>query len=251
MHIQRLEGYAAALVVAGTAAIAQPAGDGTLVQYGTMREAIGHQKSEGRVHLSEIVAKPHFYGIAALEGLGGEITVFDSSPTVTRVGAGRALSAVDGGDLQATLLAGAYVPSWRAHTIDNAIPAGEEFDDAVRTAASDAGVDTSKPFVFTADGEFHDVRLHVINGACPLHARLHDSEIPDAQKPFEAEFATLRGRIVGIYAEDAVGKLTHPDTSTHVHVIFQDEASGEIVTGHVERIGLPARATLNVPRVQP
>lgn len=253
MHIDRLKlFYSTIVVVAGIGAAAvsvvgQEAWDGKIVQYGTMREAIGQQQSEGRVQLAGVAAKSHFYGVAALEGLKGEITFIDSSPTVTAVSGDGTLSMVEGKDLQATMLAGAYVPSWREHALEGDVAAAD-FDAAVHDAAAKAGMDSSKPFVFTANGEFTDVRLHVIHGACPMHARMQKIELPTEQQPFEGEYATIRGKIVGIYAEDAVGKLTHPATSTHVHLVFKDPASGQTVTGHVERIGLLKGAVLNLPQ---
>lgn len=251
MRFARFKGYfSASMMVMGiaatTAVTAQETWNGTLVQYGTMHEAIGQNKSEGRVELSAVTSKHHFYGIAALENLKGEITIFDSNPTVTEVGKDHALAAVDGSGRKATLLAGAYVPSWRECTVEAETPAAE-FDGAIQNAAAKAGVDSSKPFVFTAEGEFTDVRLHVINGACPMHAKKQKVEIPKEKEPFEGEFAAVRGRIVGIYARDAVGKLTHPNTSTHVHLIFTDEKTGQTMTGHVERLGLPKGATLRLP----
>ena len=148
--------------------------------------------------------------------------------------------------LNATLLAGAYVPAWRSQAIEEDVSAAE-FDRVVHEAALKADVDTSMPFVFTAEGEFSDARVHVINGACPMHARRNNVEIPEAQRPFEGDYKRIRGRLVGVYAENAVGKLTHARTSTHVHIIFEDEALGLRVTGHVESIGLVKGTTLNLP----
>jgi hypothetical protein len=84
-----------------------------------------------------------------------------------------------------------------------------------------------------------------------MHARLRNIELPREQTPFEGRFKSIRGRMVGIYASDSVGKLTHPDTSTHVHLIFKDDASGEEATGHVEAAGLAKGAVLKLPRVAP
>lgn len=253
MVIDRLKPICCALVMAGvintaaTTVIGQEPWNGKMVRYGTMHEALGEQKSEGRVKLADIAAKPHFYGVAALEGLKGEITFVDSDAVVTAVGADRKLSPVEANGLQATLLAGAYVPSWQERNIDQDVPA-TDFDRAVRQAASEAGIDTSQPFVFTALGEFSEVRLHVINGACPMHARRQKSELRADERPFEAGYARIRGTLVGIYAEDAVGQFTHPGTATHVHLIFKDEASGTLMTGHVEQIGLSKGMALRLPQ---
>jgi alpha-acetolactate decarboxylase len=225
---------------------AEESWDRTLVQYGTMHEAIGQQHHQGRVVLNALVDHPHFFGVAAVEKLEGEITVFDSDATITGVTADGKLESIRGQDIQATLLVGAYVPAWTEYKVESDVPPAG-FDDRIRDAASDAGIDVSKPFVFTIEGEFNDVRVHVINGACPMHARMKNIELPQEQKPFEGNYQTVRGRLVGVYASDAVGKLTHPDTSTHVHLIFEDDASGKMATGHVEQVGLAKGAVLKLP----
>jgi alpha-acetolactate decarboxylase len=234
------------LVALALAVGAMAAGEGTLVQYGTMREAIGQKQSQGRVALADLAGKEHFYGVGALEGLKGEVTFMDSQPTVTGVTDDGKLAGMDGAALQATMLAGASVPAWRERAIETDTPPAD-FDRVVRDAAVAAGMDAAKPFVFALEGEFTDVRLHVIHGACPMHARMQKIELPKDQRPFEGEYGAIRGKLVGIYAEDAVGKLTHPATSTHVHLVFTDEASGATVTGHVERAGIAHGATLRLP----
>jgi alpha-acetolactate decarboxylase len=252
MTIHRLKWnrVAIACAVCGVAALsgfAKEGADGALVQFGTMREAIGQQQHQGRVALSTLVNQPHFFGVAALEKLEGEITVFDSDVTVTGVTAEGTLAAVSAKDAQATLLVGAYVADWTERTVDEDTPAAG-FDDLIRDAARHSNIDVAEPFIFTIEGAFSDVRMHVINGACPMHARLKNIELPKEQAPFEGEFKSVRGRVVGVYASDAVGKLTHPATATHVHLIFRDDASGQTATGHVEQIGLAKGAVLKLPR---
>ena len=250
IHRSKWNRVVIACAVCGVAALsgfANESADGALVQFGTMHEAIGQQQHQGRVALNTLVNQPHFFGVAALEKLQGEITVFDSDVTVTGVTAQGTLAPVPGDDLEATLLVGAYVSAWTERTLEGDTPPAD-FDNVIRDAAARANVDVSQPFVFTLEGEFSDVRMHVINGACPMHARLKNIELPKEQTPFEGEFQSVRGRVVGIYASDAVGKLTHPATSTHVHLIFKDEGSGQTATGHVEEIGLAKGAVLKLPR---
>ena len=236
----------AILGLGALSSLAQESWDGTLVQYGTMHEAIGQQHYQGRVVLNTLIDQPHFFGVAALEKLKGEITVFDSDATITDVTAEGKLESIGERDVQATLLIGAYVPAWTEYKVKSDVPPAG-FDDRIRDAAVKAGIDVSKPFVFTVEGKFSDVKMHVINGACPMHARMNNIELPPEQKPFEGEYRSISGRLVGVYASDAVGVLTHPGTSTHVHLIFEDEASGEKATGHVEHVGLAKGAILKLP----
>ena len=222
---------------------------GTMVQFGTMHEAIGQQHHQGRVRFADLLKRPHFFGVAALEGLHGEATVFDGQVTVTTVDdQGRLLP--DKGstsERQATLLIGAYVDSWTVHPLTEDV-AADRFDQFVADMATKAGLKIDRPFMFTVSGDVMDVRLHVINGACPIHARLKKVELPKAMQPYETELTKAKGTIVGIFAKDAVGSLTHPATSTHVHLLFVDPASGEQVTGHVEQIGLRKGAVLRLPK---
>ena len=57
----------------------------------------------------------------------------------------------------------------------------------------------------------------------------------------------VQGTMVGVYAADAVGKLTHTATSTHAHLVYVDHVTGEQFTGHLERVGVGPDATLRVP----
>lgn len=223
-----------------------------VLQYGTMHEAIGQQRHQGRVRFSQLLKKPHFYGVAALERLQGEATILDGALTVTVVDdQGRIKSASAAPEeLQATLIVGAYVDSWSEHRVPEDV-AADSFDSFVSETAANAGLDTNKPFVFTLQGNMRDVRLHVIHGACPIHARLKKLALAREEKPFEAEFSNVEGTIVGVHAKDAVGKLTHPATSTHVHLMFIDPGTKAKVTGHVEKIAIAKGAILRLPKTKP
>jgi hypothetical protein len=126
----------------------------------------------------------------------------------------------------------------------------EAFDDYIADQAIKAGLNVSEPFVFTVEGEFSNVRLHVINGACPMHARLKKIELPEELRPFEAEWDKARGRVVGVFAKDKVGNITHPGTSTHIHLVYEDAETGKTLTGHVEQIGLLEGAILHLPKIK-
>jgi alpha-acetolactate decarboxylase len=235
----------AALLLWGCGA-AKPSATTGLVQFGAMHEAIGMRQHQARVDVAELAGRPHFYGVGAVEGLKGEITILDSVAFVTRVTAEGAPQAVAPADAKATLIVGQSIERWTRHTVTEAVP-HERFDETIGARAVGAGVETAVPFVFVIEGAFTEVRLHVINGACPIHARINKLEIPEGERPFELDAENVSGTLVGIYAADAVGRLTHPATKTHTHLIYTDPATGERVTGHVERVGLSKGATLKLP----
>lgn len=218
-----------------------------LVRYGTMHDAIGQRRHEGRVGLKDVLRQPHFYGLGALDGLKGEVTIVDSQAVITAGTTAGGTQQLSPSDLRAALLVGQSVPEWTRVEMEP-VPS-ERFDEAIATAAISHGLNLTQPFMFLIEGNFTDVRLHVINGACPIHARIKKLELRPHEQPIELEANELRGTIVGVYAADSVGTLTHPATSTHTHLIYTDLATGAQVTGHLERAGIPTRAILKLPRL--
>ncbi len=221
-----------------------PAG---LLQVGGMHETIGNGQDQGRVSLAEIVGKPHFYGVGALEALRGEITVLDSVAIATGVTQDGRPQPMESSAAKAIMLVGRSIGEWMGVNLTEEV-SHEQFDKTIRAMAAVKGIDVSKPFMFVIKGEFENVRLHVINGACPIRARMRKLDIEKENQPFELEANRVNGTLVGVYAEDSVGTLTHPATSTHAHLIYIDKETGERVTGHIEQVGLAKDAVLKLPK---
>jgi acetolactate decarboxylase len=211
-----------------------------------MHQVLAQGEDEARVRLGELQQHEDLYAIGAVAGLQGEITIVDSKAFVTRVGLSGTVEPLDPEETMATLLMGQSVSRWTTTKLSDDV-APEDFDAAVHSAAAAHGVDMESPFVFVLEGELTDVHLHVLNGACPVHARRHGLEIPEGSKPFEADADRIRGTLVGMYATHGAGSVTHSGTRTHAHVVFVDEATGERVTAHLERVGIASGATLRVP----
>jgi alpha-acetolactate decarboxylase len=216
--------------------------------YGSMREALGQQRSEGRVKLVELSNKANYVGVGALAGLAGEITLIDRRTIVSTVGEdGKPKpSTADISQLQATLFVGAQVDNW-IEVIASQSMNQQEFEAWVRKSADGLGLNPQTPFMFKLAGELQNVRSHVIKGACPLHARINKKSLPKEQLPYEGEFKTLKAEVVGVYASDAVGKLNHPDTAIHSHVVYSNGAGSEI-TAHLEEFSLAKGSKLYLPR---
>ena len=235
------------LLLATAVADDENGGRQKIVQYGKMHEVVGQQQHQGRVALSDLIKRPGFLAVAAIEGLQGEATIFNGQVTVTTVGAdGKPEPAENPASKKAALLVGAYVASWNDHTWDRDASA-DALDSRIESVAAAAGLNIEQPFLFVIEGEFADVRLHVINGACPIRARMKKTTIPEDKQPFEGEMSKVTGRIVGVFAKDAVGDMTHPATSMHMHLLYRDPATGKMLTGHLEQVAVSRGATLRLP----
>ena len=86
-----------------------------MVQHGKMHEVIGQQQHQGRVVFADLLKRPGFCGVAAVEGLRGEATILDGKLTITTVDAEGKLKPTDNAtDTKAAMLIGAYVNHWAA-----------------------------------------------------------------------------------------------------------------------------------------
>ncbi len=154
-----------------------------------------------------------------LEGLTGEIVIADD---------------------QATMLTMTHVAKWKTITIETAVE-GQELESLIEKTAREHGIDTTKPFPFVIKSTMTDVDLHVINGYCPIAM---DPATFDA-KPWRWSSAKpMDGMIVGFYAADAAGVMTHHGTSIHAHGVFHD--GDDLIVGHLDGVLVGAGMQLRV-----
>ena len=202
--------------------------------WGEMRAVLREGRTEGRVALSE-VGGPNTIAIGALEGLTAEITMLDGEAHLTEVDSStetgvRTRRATPEDD--ATLLVAAEVNAWNEHALGT-VPDLATLEDRIRSMAD---FDASTPFPFRVEGVAGRLHLHVLDGSCPIAD-------PDGPSPWrffgEGEQATL----VGFYAENSAGVLTHHGQATHVHAILSRRG----VSGHLDDVSFPKGARLFLP----
>lgn len=243
-HRIRLAAYV--LVLTGLltfAGCASPKWDGTVAQWGSMREVLGEGKTEARVSLAEASRRRHAFGVGAMQGLNGEVLVLDSVPWTARVeGPARIRVRAADTDSQSTFLAVACVPTWVSVTIGGDI-AADQFDASVRDLAAAAGLDVSLPIPFVIEGELTGLRGHVMNGVCPMRGT--EPAISAEHAPYRVSIDHADGTLVAFYAENSAGQLTHHDSKTHVHVLIRGASP---LVAHVDEVGVKAGAVVRFPK---
>ncbi len=206
--------------------------NGRVYAWGTMREVLGEGKSQGRVALTDALRRPGATGVGALADLEGEIRLYDGHAWVA-IGSPDAQTR---SDRMAAFLTVAYVPSWTTITVEAPISAAD-FDVVVAEQARLTGLDTAKPIPFRIRGRL-TVSAHVVQGKCP-----HASSETDSASPRRITFEEkdAEGILIGFYAENAEGTLTHHGSKTHAHVLFFD---GRPRTGHVDSVSVSPGSTI-------
>jgi acetolactate decarboxylase len=208
-------------------------------QFGAMRPVMREGRTEPRADLGTLAARPAMFGIGAMAGLEGEVTIRDSQVWITRVKDGAPITfgpkATSGAN--ATLLTVGQVRHFQEHALREPL-ADAEIERAIRAAAVSAGLDPTRPFMFTLRGRATSLQLHVVDGTC-LHA---DPSVPGLRIAIHQSTVL---EIVGAYAEHQAGVMTHHGTSVHMHALL--DWKGQRITAHVDSLALDAGAVLAVP----
>jgi hypothetical protein len=234
------------------AGVAAEAWLGTVRTWGSLHEALGEGRTDERVD-ALAVARRGTYGVGAVAGLGGEITLLDGEVIVTRADdAGRPTSTcipVGGGGhgpVPAAMLFVTHAAIWYPVIVEEDIGA-EDLAATIRDLARRHRIATDEPFAFQVVGALTGIEYHVMRGACPVRARLFGEALAPERRPFQASAETLLGELVGVYGEGQGGRLTHHGEDLHMHVVFEG-AAGERHTAHVERAGVAAGSTIYLQR---
>ncbi len=236
-------GFLACFLLASCASTREPAAAwrGDVEHWGTLREALRDGQDQARVAVAE-VARKGVYALGALEDLRGEITVVDGEVWISeghaeRPSTTRGLTT----DASATVLFAAEVHSWRAIVVETDVDPSE-LDAYIAQQARSLGIDTSRPFPFLIEGGLRHLDMHVLAGECPIRARMLGEEM--SSPAYQLHSPSVEGRLVGMYAADSSGILCHMGSSTHVHVLLDQDGG---LTGHAETVGLAAGAVLELP----
>ncbi|WP_417336203.1 acetolactate decarboxylase [Halobacteriovorax marinus] len=213
-----------------------------------MHEAIGRGEHQARVGLGEFSTSKEYIGLGAIEKLQGEITILDGNVITTTVGkSNKAIPFKSQSEIQATMLAIDKVKHWREIKIKKDMNQ-KEFERWLSKQIEIAKLEKKKSFMFKVEGGLLNLRSHVINGSCPVHAKMKKVDIPSSKKPYEKVYERKSGIAVGIYAPNSSGDLTHPGTNIHSHVVLKNEKN-EYITSHIETSGVAEGSVIYLPQI--
>ena len=198
-----------------------------LTQVGTMRAVMKLGQDEGRLSLSDLGA-PGAIGVGALAGLAGEVTIVDERVLVSKMGQ----LEEDAHNHAATLLLYTVVPAWQEHPLPDCTSYAE-LDAAIAARLQEQGFDLRTPIPIRIEGRGDHVEYHVIDGACPIAS-------PSGPPPWRHTGPLQAITLVGFFARDAAGVVTHHTSESHLHCVALNH------TGHLDEVAL-SQATLWIP----
>lgn len=213
--------------------------------YGGLRAMLHEGQTGVTVALDALLPNPDLYAVGALADLSGEVTV---------VGGEVFLSYPEGADATrtektlrtdaaATLLVVSAVPAWRGLVTERPIRF-EELDEEIAKLATAAGMSLDGRLPFLMEGEFDDLRWHVIDGRrLTAGESSHQDHLAAAAK---AGLDRASATLVGFYSESDQGVFTHMGSNTHIHCVLDEPLS----SGHVDHVTIPAGTTIRFPVVE-
>jgi len=193
----------------------------------------------GHVDVSSLSTLPDLYALGPLEGVRGEVSIFQSRPSIARVEHGAVIT-TDGWRVRACFLVWAQVPRWHARVAPAPIDDLEALAEEAVALAREQGIDVARPFPFHVAGVAHDATLHVLDkrDGLPHTAERHEQ----AKRRHRVVDADLE--LIGFYSRHHRGVFTPADSNVHAHVRVADGRA----SGHLERVRLARGARIGVPR---
>lgn len=207
--------------------------------YGALKDIMHGGAREGVVALSDVVNDDNIYGVGALEGLDGEILLWDSKTILTRAEKGGTASVSnDPKNEKALLLVTATVKDWIEIPF-NGKRLETSLDDYIYQMAKKNNINAEEPFPFIIEGIFNKVKWHIISD--PGLEGTHDDHM---NKSWNQTDEKIEAKILGFYSTKHHAVFTHHTTNSHMH--YYDENSG--LSGHVDDLVLSKYTVLKLPK---
>lgn len=208
--------------------------------HGALREIMHQGDLSSRIELNTLSNRKHLYALGAVDGLKGEIVIWDSSPYIAHVRDSN-LTVRNDWNTGAALLVHAEVPKWKEVELNAPIADLSSLERIIARKAVAAGIDTNHAFPFLLKGQMSSVDWHVINWPEGDTVHSHAKHIASG---LHGTATDLPAAILGFFSHHHKAVFTHHSRLVHLHLLSDNRA----LAGHVD--GLKARSGLRlyIPR---
>jgi hypothetical protein len=177
------------------------------------------------ISLDSVSSLPNLYALGPVAGLNGEVTVFNSEPSIAKIQDGRPVVEKTF-HVEAALLIYAQVVKWTESPIPASVHSLPELETFVAARAKKAGTDMTTPFPFRITAHCDQVSMHIVNRQ-GREMKGHDDH---AKIQVKIPLADSDVELIGFWSDRQQMVLTHMGSNTHIHGRTVD---GKI-SGHVD-----------------
>ncbi|HEX6776298.1 MAG TPA: hypothetical protein VF238_10640 [Methylomirabilota bacterium] len=192
----------------------------------------------GHGDLEALSTASHLYALGPLEGLRGEVSIFDSVPSIARIEKDCVVTSASW-SARACFLVWAQVPKW-SECVRHLAPADlDGIERAAVALAGEAGLDPARPLPFRIRGTAVEATFHVLDKRDDLP---HNPERHEKAK-VRRLLVHAPVELVGFYSRQHRGIFTPKESNVHVHLRTEDG----LISGHLETIRLAEGGQVAVP----
>ena len=242
----------ALLVVTAYAAIIGSKKEGLVEYVGAQKDIFVSGKASSVISLEDLAGRKGLYAMGPIDGLDGEITIFDSKPYITQL---RGTDYV----LDTTLKHGAFFLVWTEQTkwqgnipVPITVKGYVDLQHFVKEQAQVAGIDVSKPFPFLLSGTPAELKWH-INVDRTEGKPITKELFAKSKEPFTTKNEDVD--IIGFYSENHAGTFLTQYTpvikegsgltnAMHIHLVSRTSKAA----GHIDNITLAENMVLRLPK---
>jgi acetolactate decarboxylase len=239
------------MTVAGTAIALNSIKEGLIEYIGTQKDIFKTGKATSVISLESLANRPGLFAVGPIEGLDGEITIFDSKPYITKV---RGKDYIVDNTLKhgAFFLVWTEQTKWQDITVPATVKGYVDLQQFVKTQAQSEGIDVTKPFPFLLSGTPVEIKWH-INVDRTEGKPITNELFVKSKEPFVTKNEPVD--IVGFYAEHHAGVFlpssnpkfmegTGVQNAIHIHLVSKTSKAA----GHIDNITLGEGMVLRLPK---
>ena len=241
----------AMLCVVAYAAIVGSKKEGMIEYVGAQKDVFTKGKAASVVSLEDLAGRKGVYAVGPIDGLDGEITVFDSKPYITQV-RGADYVAENTWKHGAFFLVWTEQQNWTDVPVPSSIKGYRDLQLFVKEQAQKAGIDVTKPFPFLMAGTPVEIKWHINvdrTEGKPLTKELFQK----SKQPYVVKSEPVD--ILGIYAEHYAGVFMTPfvpaikegsgmENALHMHLVSKTSKA----SGHIDDITFGDGMVLRLPK---
>jgi acetolactate decarboxylase len=192
-----------------------------------------------RINLDTLSEISNLYAIGPVEGLKGEITVYNGESSIATIEREQP-KIYSSFNHNAIFLVYASASQWKKNAIKKSIIGLSNLEAFVKNMAEKNNVDTQKPFPFRIEGIVDSLNYHIIYKLD--NAPHNKTEHQRSKQKFSVY--NSNAQIIGFWTDlESQGVYTHPDKRTHLHFMLEDNTE----SGHIDNIQLREGAILYLP----
>ncbi len=238
-------------IVAGSAFAVNSVKEGLTEYIGAQRDIFKTGKAASVIALESLANRPGLFAVGPVDGLDGEITIFNSKPYITKV-------RDNDFTVDHTYNYGAFFLVWTEQTkwldmpIPNSVKGYVDLQKFVKAQAQSAGIDATKPFPFLLTGTPAEIKWH-INVDRTEGKPITKELFLKSKQPFITKNEPVD--IVGFYAEHHAGVFlpsdkpkfmegTDEQNVIHIHLVSKTSKAA----GHIDNITLGEGMVLRLPK---